>query len=170
MVEAEDLVIDRSLDQVEGAETDQKAATHKPGRPEPMASPPTAPQHDQAQHDEDVCGHMEDAVEERIQSEIFEAVGGKACAAQHVMPLQHLMQNDAVEEAPEPQAEEDPGRSGKFSVFFCGVVQYLYSAQQPLTECILSKYLLIDQFDEMYFSFRLSCLNILHVSRSGQPR
>ncbi|WP_234891805.1 hypothetical protein [Sinorhizobium meliloti] len=77
---------------------------------------------------------MEEAVEERIQPQVFQAVGGKACAAQHMMPLQYLMQNDAVEEAPETEAEEDSGCSRKFCVFFCGVVQCLYSADQPLTE------------------------------------
>ncbi len=77
---------------------------------------------------------MEEAVKERIQSQVFQAVRWKACAAQHVMPLQHLMQNDAVEEAPETEAEEDSGCSGKLCVFFCGVVQCLYSAEQPLTE------------------------------------
>jgi hypothetical protein len=128
-----------------------------------------SPENEEASDHEEVGRTVKNTVPEGVELEVLDGVH-RIPAAQHVMPLQHLMQNDAVEEAPEPQAQEYPGRSGKFSVFFCGVVQYLYSAQQPLTECILSKYLLIDQFDEMYFSFRLSCLNILHVSRSGQPR
>lgn len=111
-------MVDGALDQVEAAKPDEEGTGHKLCRPKQGSPPPPAPQNDQAQHDENVCAHMEEAVKERIQSQVFQAVRWKACAAQHVMPLQHLMQNDAVEEAPETEAEEDSGCGGKLCVFF----------------------------------------------------
>ena len=52
---------------------------------------------------------MEEPVEEGIDLQVFDGVRRVAGARDHVMPLEHLVQHDAVEESPEPQAEEDAG-------------------------------------------------------------
>ena len=56
---------------------------------------------------------MEQPVRERVHFEVRHAVGGKAGAGQHVVPLQHLVQHDPVEEAAQPEAEQDAGGDRK---------------------------------------------------------
>jgi len=51
---------------------------------------------------------VEDAIPEGIHLEVLDTVGRVARAGQHVVPLQDLMQHDAVEEPAEAKAEQDP--------------------------------------------------------------
>jgi hypothetical protein len=55
---------------------------------------------------------VEDAVPKRVELEVLDRVHGIP-AAQHVVPLQELVQHDAVEKAAEPQPEEHARRLGK---------------------------------------------------------
>ncbi|MFC7693237.1 hypothetical protein ACFQY5_30475 [Paeniroseomonas aquatica] len=56
---------------------------------------------------------MEQPVGQGIEPQVRHAVGGVAGAGQHVVPLQDLVQHDAVEEAAEAEAEEDAGGGGE---------------------------------------------------------
>ena len=58
---------------------------------------------------------MEDAVPQRVELKVLERVD-RIPAAQHVVPLQQLVQDDAVEEATKPQAEKDPRRFGEVAL------------------------------------------------------
>ena len=56
---------------------------------------------------------MEDAVPQGIDFEIADAGRGITGAGQHVVPLQDLVQHDAIEESAQAQAEEDAGGNGE---------------------------------------------------------
>ena len=109
MVQTEDLVVDHSLHHIEEAEADQQRANQKPGRPIKMPPVGGTPEHGQADHHEDLGADVEEAVEKRVKLEVFDTVCREAGTGHHVMPLQDLMQDDAVEEAAEAKAEEDAG-------------------------------------------------------------
>jgi hypothetical protein len=51
---------------------------------------------------------MEDAVPEGVQFKVLDR-GDRVPGAQHMMPLQKLVKNDAVKEASEAQAQEQAG-------------------------------------------------------------
>jgi hypothetical protein len=53
---------------------------------------------------------VEEAIPEGVDLQILDAVGGITCAGQHVMPLQDLVQHDAVEKAAQPEPKENTGR------------------------------------------------------------
>ena len=78
--------------------------------PMEMPCPRGPPQNEQPDHDEDVGGAVQDPVPERIELEVLDGVDGVP-AAEHVVRLEHLMREDAVEEAAEP--EQDPAEIGK---------------------------------------------------------
>ena len=71
------------------------------------------PQRDQSKHDEDVGRGMEEPVEESVDLEVLHAVRRIPSARDHVMPLEHLVQHDAVEESAEAESEKDAGRDGE---------------------------------------------------------
>ena len=52
---------------------------------------------------------MKRAVGQGVHLQVGHAVGGIAGAGQHVMPLEDLMEDNPVKEAPKAQAEEDAG-------------------------------------------------------------
>ena len=71
------------------------------------------PEDDQTEHDEDVRGRVEEppiAWGPRDSPRWSVPIPG---ACQHVMPLQNLVQDDAIEKAAQAQAQEDAGRSWK---------------------------------------------------------
>jgi len=72
----------------------------------------TAPEHKQPRDHKQICGAVEDAVPKRVELEVLDRVLGIP-AAQHVVPLQELVQHDAVEKAAESQPEEHARRLGK---------------------------------------------------------
>jgi hypothetical protein len=106
------MVVDDAFDRVEEAKTEQHRARKKFARPEEMTPLRAAPEHEQAGDHEQVCGTVEDAVPKRVELEVLDAVHGIP-AAQHVVPLKELVQDDPVEKSAEPKAEQDPSRSGK---------------------------------------------------------
>ena len=72
------------------------------------------PKEEQAGQNEKVCRAVKDAVPSRVEFEVLDGVDGKS-TAEHVMPLQHLMQHDAIEETAQPEAEEYACRNRKMA-------------------------------------------------------
>jgi hypothetical protein len=60
------------------------------------------PQNDEPDQNEDVRRQMEQPIPERIYLEIVKTRRRITITRQHVVPLQHLMKNDAVEETAQP--------------------------------------------------------------------
>ena len=58
-----------------------------------------APQDEEAQHDENIRSHVKEAVPQRIDLKVLDAGGRIPGTGEHMVPLQHLMQDDPVEEA-----------------------------------------------------------------------
>jgi hypothetical protein len=65
------------------------------------------PQQHEPRDDEEVSGGVEQPVPERVHLQVAHAVGRVAAARQHVVPLQDLVEHDAVEEAAEAEPEEN---------------------------------------------------------------
>lgn len=72
-----------------------------------------APEQHEPEQYEDVGGRVEQAVPAGIDLKVADAVGRIPGARQHVMPLEHLMEDDPIEESSEAQSEEDAGRDRK---------------------------------------------------------
>ena len=70
------------------------------------------PQDEQAGDHEDVGGAVKDTVPARIELQILDRID-RIPAAQHVMPLQELMQHDAVEQPTQAQPKRIPAETGK---------------------------------------------------------
>jgi hypothetical protein len=111
VMDAEKVVIDQSLNNVEEAPADEHPAEElaSVSRPAPVAGP--------APEKPDPCRHrhpgrcVEETVPERVRFEPSNRGDRVAiCAAQHVMPLQDLMKDDPVDEATQPDAEQNPRR------------------------------------------------------------
>ena len=132
VVNAEQVMVDHALNHIENAEADQ----HRPG--EEFPGPPEmrpmrgTPERDQSEHDEDVGRGVEEPVEEGVDLQVLDAVRWIAGARDHVMPLEHLVQHDAVEEPPEAQAEEDAGRDGELP-WVVGKVSHERAGRSPET-------------------------------------
>jgi hypothetical protein len=109
VVDPEKVVVDDAFDQVEDAEAHEDAPHQELTQPAEMGPTGRPPQDDQAEHDEHVRGRVEQPVPERVDLEVSTLVGGKPGARQHVMPLQDLVQDDAVEQAAQAQSKEDAG-------------------------------------------------------------
>jgi hypothetical protein len=104
-MDAQQVMINKSFNQVERTEANQHRAGQKLARPAKVPPPRGAPQDDQAQNDKDIRAGVKDAVQQCIEFEIFNAVGRIARARYHVMPLQDLVQHDPIEESAEAKAE-----------------------------------------------------------------
>src|SRR5829696_1814190 len=77
--------------------------------PQPSRAPPEGGDPD---GDGDPGERMEEAVRKRVRLEARHRRGRVAAlAAQHVVPLEDLVEDDAVDEPAEPDAEEDAGRA-----------------------------------------------------------
>ena len=70
---------------------------------------PCAPECEKTSQHENISQGMENAVPAGIELQILDSVGWIP-AAQHVVPLQNLMQHNAVEKTSQAEAEEDAGR------------------------------------------------------------
>ncbi len=110
-------MIDHALDQVEDPEAHQHRAYEQLTGPAYMRAVRLPPQYDEPEQDEDVGAGMEEAVPERIDFEVEDTVGRVAGAGEHVMPLEHLMQDDPVEEAAQAEPEEDTAGRREIPVF-----------------------------------------------------
>jgi hypothetical protein len=59
---------------------------------------------------------VKDAVPSRVEFQILDGIDGIP-TAEHVMPLQHLMQHDAIEETAQSEAEEYACRNRKMAAY-----------------------------------------------------
>ena len=65
----------------------------------------------EAEHNKQRRAHMKEAIPEGIHLKVLHAVGGIPGTGEHVVPLQHLMQQNAIEESPQAQSKEETGKS-----------------------------------------------------------
>jgi hypothetical protein len=119
VVHAEPLVVDHSLHAIEQPEPDQQRADQLPVRPRQVLAVRRAPEHEQARDHEQVGRGVEEPVPERVELQVVER-GDRVPTAQHVVPLQHLMQHDPVEEPAEPEPEQDAGRDRESALLRIG--------------------------------------------------
>src|SRR5215218_4325250 len=82
-----------------------------------MASAGGSPKKDQSGYHEDVCARVEEAVQERVELQVLNRVWRVPSASHHMMPLEDLLEHDAVEEPAKTEAEQDASRSRKRSIF-----------------------------------------------------
>jgi hypothetical protein len=110
MVEAENLVVDKTLAYVEQPPSEKYPAKEGAAtdRPAPIGGPP--PQNPQADDDGDPCSGVEETIRERV---VLKSCHGRlgvvALAAEQVVPLKDLVEDDAVHKAAESDAEQDSG-------------------------------------------------------------
>jgi hypothetical protein len=98
MMEAKYMVVDDALGGVEQAKTEQHRARQKFARPELVTPLGAAPEHEQPCNHEYMCRAVEDPVPKRVELEGFDAVD-RIPAAQQVVPLKELVQDDPVEKS-----------------------------------------------------------------------
>jgi hypothetical protein len=112
VMERENVVVDNALDEVEEAPTKNRPAKEgaTANRPSPLARPsPEEPDTDRHSYPR---GGVEEAVREHVVLESSEGRGRVVTfAREEVVPLEDLVENDAVDEPPEADANEDSGRS-----------------------------------------------------------
>ena len=109
MVRAEQLVVHHPLNEVEDAPSEQESAGQQlagPGEVPPMGR---APQDEQPDNDEDIGAAVEQPVPKGVELQVAESVNWIP-TAQHMVPLEHLVQDDAIEEAAKAKAEQDTSR------------------------------------------------------------
>lgn len=108
VVEAENLMIDNAFDQVECSEADEHCRDEVGRRPAEMAEATGPPKDEETGEHEDVGTRMEDAVPEGVQFKVLDRCD-RVPGTEHMMPLQKLVKNNAVEEASESEAQEQAG-------------------------------------------------------------
>src|SRR5690606_1536759 len=84
------------------AEADEKIGQEAPRRAGRFEASPRAPEQPQAEGGDRIHEQMEVAVHQHLESDVLSPDG-----AQQMMPLQNLMQQDAVEEAAEGEAQPE---------------------------------------------------------------
>ena len=85
-----------------------------------MGPPRRSPQDEEAEHDTYIRAHMKEAVPEGIDLKILHTVGGISSTGEHVVPLQHLMEQNPIKESSQAQAKEETG--GDRKVFLMTVI------------------------------------------------
>jgi hypothetical protein len=108
MVDAEEVMIDEALDEVEQPRTDEQRADERSPPHESPELPAGAPQEDEPEHGHDPGGAVKEAVGEGIQLDV---VPDRLVLdrGEHVMPLEHLVQQDAVGEPTQGKPQDDAG-------------------------------------------------------------
>ena len=108
VVDREYVVIDDPFDEVEQPPADEHRSEEgtSADRPSPMGR--AAPEDVETTGDGEPRGGVKESVPERVRLEPGNG-GGRiaALAREHVMPLKDLVEHDPVDEAPEPDAEQD---------------------------------------------------------------
>jgi hypothetical protein len=78
-----------------------------------MRAAGSPPQQGKANGHEQVSRRVKETVQERIEFQVGQRVGGIASAGDHVVPLKHLMQDDPVKETAQAQPKKDSCGYGK---------------------------------------------------------
>ena len=113
VVHAEQVMIDETLDQVERTPADEEETdVRAPWRGHPSLLPHADGKPHPDEH-EDPRRQVEQTVGDRVRLQPGDrrrrvSVGGR----QHVMPLQDLVQDDAIDEAAQPDAQQQTGQHG----------------------------------------------------------
>src|SRR4051812_49835482 len=127
-MDANQVVIDNTFNSVETSKTEQHCPDQELRRPVEMPAVRRPPKEEQADQNEKICRTVKDAVPSRVEFQVLDGVDGKP-TAEHVMPLQHLMQHDAIEETAQPEAEEYACRNRKMSA--CGRGGFCHPDRPP---------------------------------------
>jgi hypothetical protein len=110
-MELEQLVIDQPLDQVEDTPAgEEEAEVGSPRRCE-FAALPGNHQEDRRREDKDPGRQVEEPVDERVRLQPGDRVHplSAVVAGEHVVPLQDLMEHDAIDEPAKPEAQDKCG-------------------------------------------------------------
>jgi hypothetical protein len=91
VVEAEQLVIDQTFNNIEDAEAHQECAGEELAGPADMVFLRVAPQHAKTNGSEDVRAGMEEPILEGLYPQVLDAVWSITRAGQHMVPLQALV-------------------------------------------------------------------------------
>jgi hypothetical protein len=114
VVAAEQMVVDETLGDVEEPPAEQHPAGEHAARADAHVRPRGPPEEPDADGSEDPRRRVEEPVGEGVRLEPGDGrLRIAALAREHVVPLQDLVQHDAVHEAAQPDAEHDAGRSGR---------------------------------------------------------
>ena len=105
VVYLQNVVIDDTLDYVERAPADQQPAYQQHRGPTDVGQPSGTPQQSKPYGCAYVSGGVKEPVPDGVQLEVSDRVRRVARAGEHVVPLQNLVQYDAVEEAAEAHPE-----------------------------------------------------------------
>jgi hypothetical protein len=115
VVDAQELVVHQSLHEVERAPAGkQETDVEAPWRRE-SAGPPGRHRHGHRDRHDNPSSEVEEAVRERVRLEARDR-GARLptpVAGEHVMPLEHLVEHDAVEEAAQADAKEKAWCEGR---------------------------------------------------------
>jgi hypothetical protein len=96
--------------QIESTKANEHGGGKQFPRPSIVHFAGRSPQNDEAEGSEDIGAHMENTVPENVDFQIAHRIARVAGAGQHVVPLQYLVQIDAIKEAAQTQAEKDTNR------------------------------------------------------------
>jgi hypothetical protein len=108
-MEAEELVVDQPLDEIEGAPSgEQQPGVCPPGRRK-LAALPCSQHQARRDGDEDPGRQVEEAVDEGVGLEPRHRVHRLApgIPGEHVVPLEDLMEHDAVDEPAEAESQDE---------------------------------------------------------------
>jgi hypothetical protein len=111
-VNPKQLVVDQALHQVEDAPAGEEQPEVHPPRRRQVAAPPGPEQKDRGGRDEDPRRQVEQPVDEGVRLEPRDGIHPLAAVVtrEHVVPLEDLVEDDAVDEAPEPEPQHKGGR------------------------------------------------------------
>ena len=107
MVKLQDVVVHEAFDHVEEPKAHQKASHEHLARPPEVNPMRRSPQKHQSNYNKNISGRMEQAVKQGIEFKVFQAVRWITGTCRHVVPLQNLVQHDAVEKSSQTQTQED---------------------------------------------------------------
>jgi hypothetical protein len=113
MMEAEQMMIDDALHHIEDSETDQYRADQHFARPGHMRLKCPARQDHHTNCCKQIRGDMKKTIPHDIEFQISKIVRRVACAGQHMMPLQDLMQDNPIKEAAKSQPKKYSGYCGE---------------------------------------------------------
>jgi dipeptidyl aminopeptidase/acylaminoacyl peptidase len=108
VMKVQDLMVDQALDGVEETPADEHAADERRGPALLVPRPVRRHQDEHAGDRDDPRRRVEDAVAQCVQLQVLQRVRWRR-SADHVVPLEDLMEDDAVEESTQSDSEEDGG-------------------------------------------------------------
>jgi hypothetical protein len=108
VMNAQDFVINNSLDKVENTPPQEKRANQQLIGPIEVPMVSGSPQDEKPDHHENVRAAVKDTVPKRVQFEVRDC-RRRIPTAHHVMPLKDLVKDNPVEEPAKTKAEQDTG-------------------------------------------------------------